>query len=325
MTLGGSDRPVVAAVDLGGTKIAAAMVDDQGRCGPAVTRPTPAHEGPERVLDAVADAVREAAEAAGTQGPRAVGVGAAGIFDTATGTVVSATDAITGWPGTPVAELLARRVDVPVVVDNDVNAHAAGECWRGAGRDARSTLMVTVGTGVGGAIVLDGRPLQGARGVGGEVGHMPARGAEHLRCGCGKSGHLEAVACGPGMVRHYRYLGGDPEITEARTLAERAGTGDELSCRAVTESAQALGTALAGLVTTVDPDVVVLGGGVSEIGPLWWDPVERTMRAELLAVVADVPLRAAELGATAALVGAAHRAWAELDTGADGPAPPGAP
>jgi glucokinase len=305
-----SDR--VVAVDLGGTKTAVATVDRQGTCGPVLVRPTPSRAGPDRVLATVAEAVREVAAGSSFV---AVGVGSAGVIDATTGTVVSATDAITRWPGTGVADALGKELGMPVVVDNDVNAHAAGEAWLGAGRGAASVLMVAVGTGVGGAVVLDGAPLHGAHHVAGEVGHVPARGAEHLLCGCGRRGHLEAVASGPGLLRHYRALGGDAAVTDTREVFERARSADPQALRAVEDAAGALGTCLAGLVMLVDPEVVIVGGGLADTGEVWWDPMECALRADLIDVVADVPLRRAELGNRAALVGAAHRAWSELGAG----------
>lgn len=302
----------VVAVDLGGTKIAVAAVDRAGTCGPVLVRPTPATQGPDAVLGAVAEAVEEVRGSTASSGAcevRAVGVGAAGVIDEASRTVLSATDAIAGWVGTSIGTRLEQAVGVPVAVDNDVNAHATGEVWLGAGRGASRVVMVTVGTGVGGAVVLDGRPLHGAHHVAGEVGHVPARGAEDLTCGCGRRGHLEAIASGTGLLRHYRGLGGDPTVPDTRGVVAEALAGEATAKRAVTDAATALGTALAGMVMLVDPDVVILGGGVVDAGALWWQPMETALRSELIDVARDVPVRPAELGARAALVGAARRAW----------------
>lgn len=297
----------VVAVDLGGTKIAAAAVDHQGHCGPLVTRPTPAHDGPDHVLAAIADVVRQVADT--VPAVIAVGIGAAGVIDAATGTVLAATDAITDWPGTRISETLAAALDLPVVVDNDVNAHAAGEAWLGAGRGAGNLLMVAIGTGIGGAVILGGQPLHGAHHVAGEIGHAPARGAEHLTCACGLTGHLEAIASGPGLLRHYQFVGGDDALTDTREVVERARAGDPVALRSVRDAAAALGTCLAGFVMVTDPDVVVVGGGLVDAGDVWWQPMEAALRSELIDIVREVPVKPAELGGTAALVGAAHSAW----------------
>lgn len=297
----------VVAVDLGGTKIAVAAVDRDGHCGPVITRPTPAHEGPDRVLAAIADAVRQVMDTLPTV--VAVGIGAAGVIDDRTGTVLAATDAITDWPGTNISEALRQALGLPVVVDNDVNAHAAGEAWLGAGRGATNVLMVAIGTGVGGAVILDGQPLHGGHHVAGEIGHVPARGAEHLTCGCGRPGHLEAIASGPGLLRHYHFRGGDIAVADTREVVERARLGDSVASRAVCEAASALGTCMAGFIMLSDPDVVVVGGGLTDAGDVWWEPMEAALRSELIDIVGQVPVRSAELGSAAALVGAAQRAW----------------
>ena len=298
---------VVVAVDVGGTKIAAAAVDHEGRCGLVSTRPTPSTQGPAAVLGAITDAVREVSE--NHAEVAAVAIGTAGVIDEATGTVLSASDTIIDWAGTRIAEELSATLCLPVVVDNDARAHAVGEVWLGAGRGAGSVLMLAIGTGIGGAAVLDGRPLRGAHHVAGEVGHIPARGAEHLICTCGRRGHLEAMSSGPGLLRHYLSLGGDAEMPDTRHLLDLARAGDALALRAVRESAAVLGAALAGLAMLIDPDVVVLGGGLVDAGDLWWEPMEAALRAELIEGVADVPVRPAELGGSAALVGRRPMAW----------------
>lgn len=321
---------MVVGVDLGGTKTAAATVGPDGVHGPVLSVPTPAVHGPDAVLDAVAGLVAEVLVAAGAASGapaalRAVGVGTAGVVDVGRGVIVSATDTLPGWPGTDVAGGLRRRLaahaagaphapgaavrPLPVFVENDVDAHAAGEVWLGAAAGARSALLVAVGTGVGAAVVLDGRPLRGAHHVAGEMGHVPVPGAEALRCPCGRTGHLEAIAAGPAIHRRYLALGGDASSPDARDVVARAAAGDELAAAVVRDAARAVGRAVAGTVTVLDPEVVVVGGGLAGAGALWWSALEDTLRAEVVDVLADVPLRPAALGNDAAVVGAARGAW----------------
>ncbi|MFD4261563.1 ROK family protein [Streptomyces sp. NPDC058534] len=306
---------VVVGVDLGGTKIAAATVDADGTLGRVHTTPTPATDGPAAVLDAVASLVRGVLAAAGT-GLRALGVGAAGVIDSGRGVVVSATETFPGWPGTDIAGGLRERLaplaaedGFVVVVENDVDAHAAGETWRGAAAGARSVLLVAVGTGVGAAVVLDGRLLRGAHHLAGEAGHLPVPGAEGLRCPCGRTGHLEAVGAGPSIHRRYLALGGDPAAPDARDVVARAVGGDDLAARVVRAAGEAVGRAIAGIVTVLDPEVVVVGGGVAEAGGLWWSALEGALRSEVVDVLADLPVVPAALAGEAAIVGAAHCAW----------------
>jgi glucokinase len=303
-------RGLVVGVDLGGTKIAAGVVGPDGTLrGEVHRRPTPAAQGPEAVLDAVAAAVGDAFAPA-TAGPLGVGVGTAGVVDAARGVVLSATASMPGWPGTDVAEGLRRRLGVDLVhVQNDVDAHATGESWVGAAASAASALVVAVGTGVGGSLVLQGRPWRGARFVAGEVGHIPAPGAEHLCCACGRLGHLEAIGAGPGLHRHYLSLGGDDGVPDSRAVVRLAGEGDATATTAVRESARAVGRVVAGLVTTLDPEVVVLAGGLVDVGALWWRPMEEALRTELIDVLQDVPVRPAMLGGGAAVIGAARPVW----------------
>jgi len=318
---------VVVGVDLGGTKTAAALVSADGAVGAVRTAPTPAQVGPQAVLDTVAALVREVVAAGGTltapDGTSTqvsaqvriggVGVGTAGVVDTTSGTIVSATDAILGWTGTAVrAGLQERLADLlagaPVTVENDVDAHAGGEAWLGAAAGLDSVLMVAVGTGVGAGLVLDGRPLRGARHVAGEMGHLPSPDAVGMRCGCGRPGHLEALGSGPALHRHYLRLGGAPEVADTRAVYARAVAGEELAVRAVTDSAQAVGRAVAGVVTVLDPAAVVVGGGMSQAGPLWWEPMVATVRAELIEPLADIPVLPSALGPVAAVLGAARTA-----------------
>ncbi|MGC0144958.1 ROK family protein [Pseudactinotalea sp. Z1732] len=319
----------LVGVDLGGTKTAAALVSLEGQVGAAYAIPTPARDGPEAILDAVATLVREVvARYEGSLAPGqygatihlpgivqllGIGVGTAGVVDAGVGRVLSATDALPGWPGTDVRQGLRERLadligDHPVTVENDVDAHGAGEAWQGAAAGSDDVLMVTVGTGVGASVVFDGRPLRGAHHVAGELGHLPSPEAAGLRCGCGKEGHLEGIASGPALHRHYLRLGGDPAAADARAVYARAAAGDALAERALAVSARAVGRAVAGVAMVLDPAVVVVGGGLSQAGPLWWQPMVSALRHELIAPLIDLPVRRSDLGPAAGILGAARSA-----------------
>lgn len=309
---------VVVGIDLGGTKIAAAWVSRIGDYGAVVSVPTPAHEGPERILDVVVTLIQQVVR--GTDSNLlGVGIGAAGVVDVSTGSIVSATDALTDWPGTEVAAGVRTRVadqlGIPgllVHVENDVDAHAAGEAWLGAAAGATVALMVAVGTGVGGAVVIDGVALRGAHHVAGEVGHIPIPGAEGLRCACGIQGHLEAIAAGPAILRRYLAMGGTGCL-DTRQVFERAAEGEALAVTMVTDAAVALGRALAGIATVLDPDTIVIGGGLPDAGSIWWEPVEETFRGEVIPPLRNLDLVKATLGSKAAILGAARGAWQLLN------------
>ena len=296
--------PLVVGLDLGGTKMAAALVDVNGALqGPVSSCPTLAHDGPDAMLNAISALVQEVATTGTHQDPGravpiiAVGVGTAGVVDVESGTILSATDAITGWAGTQVAAGVRERLAaaglgvLPVHVENDV-------------------LMVAVGTGVGGALVIEGRTRRGAHHVAGEIAHVPVPGAQGEPCTCGRQGHLEAIAAGPQIHRRYLAKGGDPEVPDAREVERRADAGDGIAQEVYRDSAVCLARALAGLVTVIDPDVVVVSGGLARAGDLWWEPLRRTFAAEIIDPLAPIKIIPATLGTTAPIIGAARGALA---------------
>ncbi|GAA1229312.1 glucokinase [Microbacterium phyllosphaerae] len=307
-------REVVLAVDIGGTKTAAALVDRDGALLRTETAPTRAAEGPVAVVSTVAGLARRLL--AGMPVLLAgVGIGTAGVVNVSTGTIVSATDTFADWPGTPVAQLVREALgdllapDAPVVVQNDVDAHAEGEHRHGAAAGAASVLVVAVGTGVGAGLILDGNAVRGAHHVAGEIAHLPTPGAEHLRCPCGRRGHLEAIGSGIGLHAHFRWLGGDPLIADARGVAAAAADGDPIAQRAVSESAAAVGRALAGAATILDPERIVITGGVPKIGDAWWKPMQRAFVADAIDALQSTPILPGVLGDDAPLRGAAASAW----------------
>ncbi|MCA1188159.1 ROK family protein [Saccharopolyspora sp. 6T] len=296
---------LVLGVDIGGTGIVAGLVTADGAIRDRAAVPTPAADGPVAVLGALAAAAsRLGGEFA------AAGVGSAGVIDRGSGSVRSATDSISGWAGTELRAELAARLGVPVVVDNDVHAHALGELWTGAAAGRRHVLFAAVGTGIGGSIVVDGRPHRGAHAVAGHLGHLPVPAAAGRPCPCGGSGHVEGVGSGPALLAEYRARGGT-----ATTLPEvvvRAGIRDALAAAVLADGATATGQALGGLVNAVDPELVLVGGGVASCGPAWWEPLRAAVAAEVLPAVRGTPVLPAELGADAAVLGAVWMAWEEL-------------
>jgi glucokinase len=298
-------------------------VDRAGGILSVASAPTPGAGGPDAIiataLDAAVQAVSGADAAARADGRalliRAAGIGTAGVVDVAAGVIVSSTDTLARWAGTPVRALFAAglrerlRLDVPVHVQNDVDAHAVGELRFGAARGARSALLVAVGTGIGASVIVDGHVLRGAHHVAGEIAHMPAPGAEHLRCPCGRMGHLEAIGSGVGMLRHHLALGGDSAVADGRALAALAASGDAVAMRAVRDCAQAIGRGIAGVMTVLDPERVVITGSVAQAGPLWWEALVTSLREQVIDALQETPVVHGELGGDAPLRGAAASAW----------------
>ncbi|MFE6976027.1 ROK family protein [Streptomyces sp. NPDC057682] len=295
-------RPVVG-LDLGGTKIAAALLGADGTVLARHSRPTPAREGAAAVLDALAAA---ATEVDPEHIAAALGVAAAGVIDPRTGMVTSATDSIGGWAGTPLGTGLANRTGYPVACDNDVRATAGPElaALRAEGEGHGSLLFAAIGTGVGGAVAVDGRMLHGTAGIAGHLGHVPSPEAAGLPCTCGAGGHLEVIASGPGIAAHYARLTGAP-VDRLETVAARAARGDAHAVTAITTGAAAAGRVLGGLANALGPDRVVVGGGVPRIGPLYENALRDAFAAELMPPLRGLVPRAPAFGHDAAVLGAA--------------------
>lgn len=319
----------ILALDIGGTKIAGAVLvarREGAASEPAypqvaceASTPTNAAEGGSAVLARVVRFAQDlAARYAGEDhaSPLAgIAVASAGVIDEANGNVISATDIMPGWGGQPLGASLSASFGVPAAVLNDVHAHALGEAHFGAGRDAHSMAAFGVGTGIGGALVLDGRVLHGKHNVAGHLGHLPHPLADELLCSCGRYGHIESVASGSGIARLYNQrlenaaTPAEPElapVSGGRQLQERAEAGEALALATFADSARALGNVMAGIANAYDPEVFVLSGSMTKSGSLWWDHVREGYREQAMNPVAYTPIVQGELGGRAPLFGAAY-------------------
>lgn len=309
-----SNAEYALAIDVGGTKIAGAIVNRQGAVIRRQVRATRADLGAPAILQTITDVCRELLVTADQFALRiaGVGIGTAGQVNVDLGAISYASDTLPGWSGLPLAGALEDVLHLPMFVDNDVNAMALGEVVYGAGRGYQEALFVAVGTGLGGALVRNGQLWRGATWSAGEICHMVVDFDGARRCSCGAFGHLEAYTSGPAMTLRYREFSGD-RAPDLRAVAQLARQGDAHAIRAIAEGAQILGTALAGLLNVLDPELLVIGGGVPEIGDMWWPHFENALRANPMPGPARVALRPAELGTDAALIGAAWLAFAGLD------------
>ncbi|HEX9775052.1 MAG TPA: ROK family protein [Actinomycetota bacterium] len=308
------DAAPAIGVDVGGTKIAAGVVDATGNV--ILRRQIQTEAADERAV--VAGIVKVCRELqASAPGALALGVGAAGLVDHERGVVINAPNI--SWRNVHLRAMLQDRLNLRVAVDNDANVAALGEALYGAGRGAGDQVMVTVGTGVGGGLVIGGRIYRGARGLGAEIGHMVIA-ADGPACACGNRGCLEVMASGNAIGRLARERAGSPD---AAALVERAGSVEAVTGEAVTEAASAgdpfaagvvaeaggwLGLGVANLVNVLDPDVVIVGGGAAAgCGELLLGPARDSMAAHLLGRPdrAPPPMIPASLGRDAGLVGAA--------------------
>jgi glucokinase len=300
-----SGRIAAFGIDLGGTKIAGGLVDERGTILASASLPTPAHSGAAAVLDAVAAVVDQLREAAQDFQITGLGIGAAGVIDPQTARVLSATDTISAWAGTDLAAELGARTGCAIRAINDVHAHGLGEAWQGAAAGKNQVLLLAVGTGVGGSFLLNGIPQTGAHHIAGHMGHFASPLATSLPCSCGRTGHLEAIAAGPAIHRHYLALGGDPKVADTRELTARAYAGEELAIHALEVGGRAAGIAAGSLANILDPDVIVLSGGMAGAGELWWDALRAGYGAEAIDPLQRLELIPASLGNNAAIIGAA--------------------
>ncbi|MFD8723161.1 ROK family protein [Streptomyces sp. NPDC059629] len=306
------DRLLGLGVDIGGTKISAGIVDAGGRLLARAVLPTPAR-------GAKGDVYRTVVGLAGTLrarlGPHepvtAVGIGCNGIVDFERGAVVAAS-LLPGWDGAPVREELTDLLGLPVTVDNDVNAFALGEQRWGAGADCSDVLYITVGTGVGGAVVTGRTVRRGTHWAAGELGHVPVALDSGVACSCGRPGHLEGLASGPAITRDYARRSRDAEVRDLREVVRRARDDDPAAVAALGAGASVLGRAIAGMVHLLDVDAVVVGGGVMQIGDLYHGPLVKAYSKELIPDAFPVPLRAAALGTDGVVLGAGALALDEV-------------
>ena len=209
-----------------------------------------------------------------------------------------------GWAGTALGPALAEALGVPAFVLNDVHAHALGEMRFGAGAGLRNALVAAVGTGIGGAIVAEGKVLFGPRDLAGHVGHVGHRLGEGFACSCGRDGHIEPVASGTGVVRLYRSRGGSPDVNDGAELRRLADRGDAEARRAFSDAGAALGEVLGSLANCLDPEAIVLSGSLSGVGEYWWAPLRAGYRRQAMDPVRGVPLVPGTLGGDAPLLGA---------------------
>lgn len=306
----------VLAVDIGGSKIAAALVVGDA-VGDLSVVATPAQEGRDAIVEAVLGLAREVIAASGAP-VTAVGISSAGIVGPGSGRITHATDLLRGWAGTPLREKLARALDLPVAVINDVHAHGVGESLAGSAAGCRSALVVAVGTGIGGCLVVDGRPELGARGAAGHVGHVPVSEAAGVPCSCGRTGHLEGLASGSGVrAAFHRRTGRDLPTVDIAALAVSSADDADDHARSdaiavLAEAGRATGRVIGGLLNVLDPEIVVIGGGMVAAGPAWRDAIAEGVALEAMDVVAGIPLRYSTQGPQAALLGAAHHARTSL-------------
>ncbi|HEV7473414.1 MAG TPA: ROK family protein [Pyrinomonadaceae bacterium] len=318
---GGSQTEVVFVADLGGTHLRVATVDRSGKIYYRHMQPTPKAEKPNEIVHALIDAVSEAERQTAELGGliSAVSLAVPGTVNVAEGAVVKAPN-VPCLDGFRLAAALESELKWPVILENDANAAAIGEMWQGAGRGHRTLICVTLGTGVGGGIILDGKLWRGADGSAAEIGHIGVDPFAGVACMCGSRGCLEVYASATAIVRMTRearprypnsILHNTEDLTSQK-IYQAGREGDELAIEVFRRMGVYLGIGLASLINVLNPEIIVIGGGLSN----GWDLFEKHMHQQVIERAFPIPARRvkivrAECGDDAGLLGAAKLAFEE--------------
>ena len=323
MTPGTAEKRWIVGVDLGGTNIVVGLLPIEG--GDVLgfrTQPTESTRGPkfvvDRIVHMVEEAIAEVTQAHGTtRGAVAgVGIGSPGPLDRKTGTVINTPNL--GWRNFPLRDLIANAVKLPCTLDNDANCATYGEWWLGAGRGTRTLVGLTLGTGIGGGIVLNGEIYHGCSDVAGEIGHMTID-SNGRHCKCGNYGCLEQYASGPAIALRAAegleagaesalmdMVGGKTEDITAATVYEAAVLGDPYATEVMKDTAKFLGAGVASIINILNPEMVVIAGGVTRAGDHLFLPLRAEVRKRAFRSAQECcQIVSAELPGTAGVVGAA--------------------
>lgn len=303
-------------IDVGGTNVKIALVED-GKIIYSNTVPTYAKMGYEYTVNNIKQAIRDLMKETTTTEKDIEGIGFdfPGQVDYQTGVVKLAPN-IPGWVNVPIAQMIEDEFHIPTKIDNDVRCAALGEMKFGAGRGCENFICITVGTGIGSGIVINGKIVRGASNAAGEIGHIKLQAEDGPLCGCGDSGCLEAFASGPAIVAmaqdylkggkssKFAELAGDGEITPY-IVAKAAEAGDPVAKRIFEIMGYRIGIGLTSVINLLNPEKVIIGGGVAECGDLLLEPIRKTVKTRAMKVAGEtVEIVPAELGNSAGVIGA---------------------
>ena len=300
-------------VDLGGTTVKMGLFTVEGSLLQDWEIPTRKEEKGAYILSDIADSINNKMEEESIDPDDVVGIGI-GVPGPVTPSGIVKGCVNIGWGDSPVEEILKDKTGFEVKAGNDANVAALGELWQGGGKGNRSLVMVTLGTGVGGGIVLDNKIVTGTHGAAGEIGHMSVVYDETATCNCGKKGCLEQVASATGIVKEAkRFLenGSEPSSLRdipdftAKDIFDEAKKGDALALKTVDRLGEYLGIALGHIACVIDPDVFIIGGGVSKAGEFLIDAIQKHYVEKTYPQCKKTPIKLATLGNSAGIYGAA--------------------
>jgi glucokinase len=312
----GADRPVLA-IDLGGTQIRTALITPDRAVHARRAEPTRDDDGVESVLARICElaiAVRHDAAVRGLPAPAGVGISSPGPLDPWRGVVLDPPN-LRGWRDVPLGDTVGSALDLPTFVERDTNVAARAEWSYGVARRTLDMVYLTVSTGIGGAAIIDGRPLVGPYGTAGEMGHLVVE-IDGPRCGCGGYGHVEAIASGTALARDGAELiarGGSARLAElaadgatvdAELVARAAAEGDPASAKLLDRAWIAIGAMCASIANMLNPEVIVIGGGIAHHHPRLYEVARRELARRVLPVLAGrVRIEPAGLGPDVSLIG----------------------
>ena len=313
-------RGLYVGLDVGGTTMKAAVVDAQGVAAPSINMPTEPEKGQAHGLETMCESIRRAVAIANRKLEEIAGIGVAtpGTMDIAAGIILDPPN-LKPWQNVPVKQHIFDTFRIPTAFQNDANAAAYGEFWTGAGREVQSMVLFTLGTGIGGGIIIDDKVLEGRHSHGGELGHMKIECSRPRQCGCGRLGCLEAYASATSVVARTREalevpassrlpssLDNSINVLSSRLIFAAAEAGDGLASRIVEETAWYLAVGATNLMHIIDPDAVVFAGGMTAAGDSFLNRIRHYIHELAFPVpAARTLIRYARLGSDAGMIGAA--------------------
>lgn len=303
-------------IDVGGTNVKIALVTGEGQIVYSNSVPTRAEMGYEYTVNNIKGAIYELMKETKTETKdiEGIGFGFPGQVDCDNG-IVKLLPNIPGWVNVPIAKLIEDEFHIPTRIDNDARCAALGELYAGAGKGCKNLVCVTVGTGVGSGLIINGKVVRGASNAAGEIGHIKLQMHDGPMCGCGDTGCMEAFVSAPSIVAMAKdYINGgksakfrelaNPEIS-AYIVAEAAKAGDKVAQRIFKKMGEYLGIGLASVVNLLNPERVIIGGGVADAGEIFLEPVRRTLKERAMEIAGGaVEVVPAQLGNTAGVIGA---------------------
>ena len=304
-------------VDVGGTNVKIALVDKKGEIKFPKTVPTRAEMGYEYTIGNIQQSIKDLISEAGIEknALEGIGFGFPGQIDCDKGIVRLAPN-IPGWVNVPISEIMQKEFNVPVKVDNDVRCAALAELNYGAGVGCKNLICITVGTGIGSGLIINGKIVRGASNAAGEIGHIKLEMHDGLLCGCGDRGCLEAYASGPSIVAmakeyvmggksaKFREIAGSIDAITPAIVAQAANEGDAVAKKIFEIMGEYIGIGLTSVVNLLNPEKIVIGGGVADAGDILLEPLRKTLKSRTMPIQGRaVEVVPAQLGNTAGIIG----------------------